>query len=100
GVRAGCDGGPSGRLVAVVGEDADGRAGTDQSGDVLAPGRSAQFPVELRRDPVAQAPADVRFGRLRPDHGADVLEDGGGADFDGHTPTMPRRTGRCRAVRV
>ena len=79
---------PAQDLVAIEREHAD-RPARHQLGAALATLGSAQRGVLLRRDPVAQAPADVRVGPLRTQYRGDVLEPGCGTHLDRHAPTVP-----------
>src|SRR5690606_14071809 len=57
-------GGPSHRLVPVIREDTDWSL-LEEFGDLPATCRSPKCRVLLGRNPIAQAPADVRISALR-----------------------------------
>jgi hypothetical protein len=83
GVGARMDRRPADDLVALVGQHA-GRALLHELTHVLTPRLATDLTVDLAKHAIAEAPAHVRVGTLGAEHGADVLEPGGGTDLDGH----------------
>src|SRR3712207_4189932 len=96
------DRGPADHLAAVVREHSRGDRPAGQFPDVVATGRSDEFPVALGVDPVAEAPADGGGRVPGAEHGRDVVEPRPRRrlDLDAHPATLaPRRHGGRRVHR-